>query len=264
MARYTEQIERTRAAHMAARAISDAATVRLTDSWNDFEAGIIDIDDWALEARKTVRFSYRESAKIARILSREMAELPGWEPEPYLKNSDYLRSLLLDVERNVRTFKESDQSDKAKRNLKLRVELSSVTAAERGFTDSQLKHYGELVDMGYRVSKMWLANFVNNDPCVSCRALHNIRVPFQQEFPVPTLMRTAIYRDLQGPPLHVRCKCVMVVLITRAENLLERIPTETITPSNTMTTEMVKRLPKRIFNSIVNVLKMITGRRRDA
>lgn len=259
MARYTKQIEATRAAHMASRALSDAALVSLDEAWDSYVDGDTDINVYAIEARKIVRFSYREAAAVARSLAIQQSEIPDWEPTGELVDTPYLRSLVADVDRNIAEYRESEQDEKARRRLKLKVGLSAITAAERGFTDAQLEHYGELEAMGSRVTKLWLANFLNNEPCVDCVHLNGTEVEFDEEFPVPTLKRTAVYRDLQGPPLHVRCKCVMVVLITRADNLFDRVPTVNITLPATMSTETVKRLPRRIFESIVKLLRAIAG-----
>lgn len=259
MARYTKQIEATRAAHMASRALSDAALVNLDKAWDAYTSGEITINAYAVEARKIVRFSYREAAAVARSLTMQQSEIMDWEPTGELKDTPYLKALLADVDRNLNEYRDGPQDEKDRRKFKLKVGLSAITAAERGFTDSQLVYYGELRDMGHRVSKLWLANFLNNEPCIDCVHLNGTEVDFDDEFPVPTLMRTAVYRDLQGPPLHVRCKCVMVVLVTRADNLFDRIPTSNIAIPATMSTETVKRLPRRIFDSIVKLLRAISG-----
>lgn len=259
MAKYDKQIRDTQAAHMASRALADAAKVKIADLWSRVTSGKITVDQFAVDAKQLVRFSYKESWAVARLLVIDQADMGGWDPSKAVGDTDYLKDLLLDVDRNVAEFKASDHSEKAARRLTFRIELSAITAAERGFTDSQLAYYGDLRDMGFRVTKLWLANFVNNEPCVDCITLSGTSVPFDQEFPIPTLMRTAVYRDLQGPPLHVRCKCVMVVLITRADNILDRFPSKKMTIPTTMSTDTVKSLPARIFDSILKVLRLITG-----
>lgn len=259
MTKYSKQVEATRAAHMASRALADAAVVRLGRAWSDYESGKMTLTKFRAEAHRVVKYSYREASSVARTLTKDQSGITDWVPSARVRDSDYLTSLLADVDKNVEAFKQSDQGDKAAKRLKFRIELSAITAAQRGFTDAQLAHYGELQALGHRVTKLWTANFVNNEPCVDCISLHGTVVPFGQEFPVPTLMRTAVYKDLQGPPLHVRCKCVMVVLITSADNLFDKIPTSRVAIPATMSTESVKSLPRRIFDSIVKVLRTITG-----
>jgi hypothetical protein len=264
MATYTEQIKATQAAHMASRAISDATLISLRDIWDEYASGKLTDAKYLAAAKRIVRSAYRDSARVARNLTKSQAEIPEWTPMNSLVSSEYLTSLIDDVERNHKEYLDSDRSDKSARRMRLKFELSAITAAERGFTDSQLMHYGELRDFGFRVRKLWLANFINNEPCADCINLNGTVVDFDSEFPIPTLMKTSVYRDLQGPPLHVRCKCVMVVIITRAENLTERIPTKTNVSPTTMSTKTVKSLPKRIFDSIVNVLRTVSRRiRRD-
>lgn len=263
MTKYSKQIEATRAAHMASRALADAAIVRLDKAWDSYVSGDLTIDQLRSEAHKIVKFSYNEAASVGKALTQRQSGIVDWNPIGDLKDSAYLESLLLDVDRNIEDFKNSDRDEKAGKRLKFRVGLSAITASQRGFTDAQLVHYGELQAMGHRVTKLWTANFVNNEPCVDCISLHGTVVPFDTEFPVPTLMRTAVYRDLQGPPLHVRCKCVMVVLITSADNIFDKIPTNRVDIPTTMSTDSVKSLPRRIFDSIVKVLRTITGGSND-
>lgn len=259
MPRYKDQIEATKAAHMAARALSDAALVKLEGLSDELAANDVTIEEFTTQARKIVRHSYRESAAVARSLTVQQAQRPDWKPVGSVATSAYLQSLISDVERNVAEFKAGPMDDKARRKLKLRVGLSATTAAQRGFTDSQLEHYSELQTLGYKVTKLWLANFLNNDPCANCITLNGTEVPFGEEFPVPTLIQSSIYRDLQGPPLHVHCKCVMVVLITRTENLLDSVNTQRISLPTTMSTALVKSLPRRVFDAIIRALRAIFG-----
>jgi hypothetical protein len=259
MTTYKDQIEATKAAHMAARALSDAAYVKLESLAQDLSSGRITIDKYAAESRKIVRFSYRESATVARSLTKQQSGLSDWRPEGSVSTSDYLSSLIDDVNKNIAEYKAGEQDEKALRRLKLRVRLSATTAAQRGFTDAQLENYGELQEKGFKVSKLWLANFLNNDPCENCKKLHGTEVEFGKEFPVPTLMKVSVYRDLQGPPLHVHCKCMMVVLISRPENRFDVINTNRIKVPTTMSTETVKRLPRRVFDAIIRALRAIVG-----
>ena len=263
MAKYLEQIETTKAANMASRAISDASILKLDEAWDRMDAGEIDITQFHTEVRGIVRFAYRESAQIGKKLTQTLSGIDGWNPSETIRDTEYLKSLLTDVKRNVDAFKKSGKTDADRRKLKLRLGLSAITASTRGLTDAQISHYSELKDMGYKLQKMWLANFANNEPCADCVALHGTRVPFENEFPIPTLMRTAVYRDLQGPPLHVRCKCTMVILITTLENLLDVIPRESADSIVTMSTKTVKKLPQKVFDAVIKVLRMITGRRAN-
>lgn len=263
MATYAYQVETTRGAHMASRALADAAIVDLQDFAERMSKGKMTLAEYRNEARRLVRKSYRGSASVARNLTQQLSELPGWEPQEALKHTDYLDSLLKDVDRNIETFKNSTQTNKDLRALSLRVQLSAITAAERGFTDAQLAHYAELEVFGYRVSKLWLANFLNNEPCVDCVLLHGTQVDFNQEFPIPTLMRSSVYRDLQGPPLHVRCKCMMVVLISSAENILDSITVDAPQAPTPMSVKVIQRMSKKIFDDIIKVIRLITRRKQS-
>jgi len=263
LAKYLDQIEATRAANMASRSLADASLLKLDDAWELLDNGKLTIPEFHTEVRRIVRFAYRESALVGKALTQNLSGIDGWNPVTDIRDTDYLKSLLVDVKRNIESFKNSNQEDKDRRKLKLRLGLSALTAASRGLTDAQLAYYAELKDMGYKLQKLWLANFVNNEPCVDCVTLHNVRVKFEDEFPVPTLRKTAIYRDLQGPPLHVRCKCTMVVLITTLENLFDSLPKEVVNSTTTMSTQSVKKLPQKVFDSVIKVLRMITRRKTN-
>lgn len=263
MAKYSEQIEATKAANMAARALADAAIIKLDEAWELLDKGEISISQFHTEVRRIVRFSYRESAQVGKSLTKQLSGIDGWNPSAEIRDTEYLKALLTDVKRNIEAFKNSNQEDKDRRKLKLRLGLSAITASTRGLTDAQLVHYEELSKMGFRLKKLWVANFANNEPCVDCINLHGTTVDFGQEFPIPTLMRTAVYRDLQGPPLHVRCKCTMVILITSLENMFESIPKDTVNSTKTMSTKSVKKLPQKVFDAVIKVLRLITGRKTD-
>lgn len=263
MATYSAQIEMTKAAHMASRAISDASELKIQNLVDDLHTGSISIGTYRRTVKAIVRKAYKDAGRTAKELTKQSSDMPSWEPELEVGDSEYLKSLLADVDRNVTIYENSERTGKDLRNLNLRVQLSAITGAERGFTDSQLNHYGELQDMGYQVRKIWLANFVNNEPCIDCVHLHGTQVDFNQEFPIPTLMKTAVYRDLQGPPLHVRCKCVMAVIITTLENMFEKLEVDSPEAPTTMNTQTVKRLPLKIFNAIIKVLRTITGMKKD-
>lgn len=147
----------------------------------------------------------------------------------------------------------------------MRVQHSAGVAAQRGYTDAMIASYTELEDFGYRLRKIWLANFTNNTPCAYCTALHGTEVGLHEEFPSGD-NRLKIYGDLKGPPRHPRCRCYLAILTVTLDNALEPLDIEKPRlPATTMTTDEVKRMPNKIFQAVVKtlqrILRAVRGRR---
>lgn len=254
MTTFKEQLETAKAAHLGVSALEDVARERIQALVFEWEAGLISNASIRHALEGLVRQSYRASATMAAAQAKNNAGLDNWNPKK-LQHSTYLHALLADVRRNLRDYKASDKSDVAKRRLVSRIQHSAGVAAQRGYTDSIISSYSELEDMGYDLSKVWLANFINNVPCPHCTKLHGTVVGLHDTFPVPT-KSSAVYIDLQGPPRHPRCRCYIAVLIHALDNVNEEInidnPNDTL---NVMDTNQIKKLSLGTFTSMVLVLK---------
>jgi hypothetical protein len=255
---FSQQMEDSRVAHTAVTAIDEAARLQISAAYSQWEAG--DLTDqsvrWRLEA--IVRQAYRASAQVgAEAARRAASDIPGWKAVPVF-NNEYLQDLLKDVRRNLREYKKSERTEADRRRAVLYTQHSAGVGAQRGYTDSLIESYANVEALGYEVIKIWLANFVNNEPCVHCRSLHGTKVGLRDVFKVPT-KTLKIYRDLQGPPRHPRCHCYLCILVVNLENAFEEIePLKPPTPPvTTMTTDEVKKIPKAVFSKLTTVLKKI-------
>ena len=104
----------------------------------------------------------------------------------------------------------------------------------------------ELDDFGFRLRKLWVANFVNNTPCEFCQALHGTEVGLDEDFPTD-LNKLKIYGDLKGPPRHPRCRCRLLILHVRFDNFFDSLDLDDPQPSDndTITTEEIHHVPSR-------------------
>lgn len=256
MPSFGEQIKLASAARLAASALEDLSRNQIVQAFEDWESGVLDAQTVRYRLENVIRSAYRTSAGVAYEASQRNAELPGWEPAVTF-NNDYLQELLKDVRRNLREYKKSDQDEKARRRAVLRVQHSAGIASQRGYTDQTIAAYTELEDFGFQLRKIWLANFVDNVPCVTCRKLHGEEVGLHEAFPVEA-GEPGVYKDLLGPPRHPQCKCKLVTLIVTLENAFETLNVDKPSdPPQTMTTDQVKKIPNGIFKAVTSVLRAI-------
>jgi len=137
----------------------------------------------------------------------------------YEEQGGYLQHEL--ESKNVRKAKASRIASLLKDSLTLsaqragiRVAYGSQVAAARGFTNQQIAAYARMAAQDPSTRKVWVANFLNNNPCDMCWALHGVSLPIGQSFdPYATFGRRVVrtYRDLIGPPRHPNCQCRLVV-----------------------------------------------------
>ena len=185
------------------------------------------------------------------------AGIPGWRPVGVFRTS-YLDGLLEDVRRNLRDYKASDRGAVAKRRAVSRIEHSAGVASTRGYTDAVLEASRELDDFGYRLRKLWVANFVNNVPCEFCQALHGVEVELDEDFPTDRNL-LKVYGDLKGPPRHPRCRCRLLILHVRFDNFFDSLDLDEPEPSDndTITTEEIQAMPKSLFGYFTSGLRRL-------
>lgn len=260
MANFPDQIESSRRSHLAVRALEESVRLQIEEIFVAWERGEESAQSvrWRLE--RVVRNAYRAAAAVGVGHVSAQSGIPGWRPVGVF-TTPYLQGLLADVRRNLREYKASSRDPKARRRAISRIEHSAGVAATRGYTDAVLETNRELRDFGYMVRKLWLANFVNNTPCEFCQALHGTEVGLDEDFPTDRNV-LKVYGDLKGPPRHPRCKCRLVILHVRLENLFERLDPNDPRDggsTDTMSTSEVQALPRGVFSLFTRGLRKIIG-----
>lgn len=258
MASFGEQIESSRQSHLGVRALEESVRIQINEVFDAWERGEETAQSvrWRLES--VVRNAYRSAAAVGIRHMGAESGIPGWRPVGVF-NTAYLQGLLADVRRNLRDYKASPRTAKDRRRAVSRIEHSAGVGATRGYTDSVLATGAELRDFGFMLRKLWLANFENNTPCEFCQALHGKEVALNESFPTDSNL-LKVYGDLKGPPRHPRCKCRLVILLVRLENLFERLDVNDPRPggsTNTMTTSEIQSLPKGVFGLVTRGLRKI-------
>lgn len=254
MPSYDEQLSAASKAHSAVSALEQASRTRIQSIFQSWESGDFDNQQVRHELENAVRQAYRAAGSVAGAHARRQSGLFNWTPAEVF-NSTYLDALLFDVRKNLREFKRSDRTEKDRRRALLRLQYGVAVAAQRGFTDSLLSAYDELRDFGFKVRKVWVANFVDNTPCAECTRLHGTEVDLKQAFPGSKLK---VYINLQGPPRHPNCHCHLVLLLVSLENALEKLDFSTaVALPQMMSNEDVKQLPIAAFRSVLSSLRKI-------
>lgn len=263
MASFSDQLAAAKAAHQAAAALESVARRDIATAFSEWESGELDAQTVRHRLEAIIRKAYRSAAAVAAMLASNQSGIPGWQPQGEIFRTEYLEALLKDIRKNLREYKKSDKGETAHRRAVSRMQHSAGVAAERGYTDAIIASYKELQDFGYDLRKIWLANFVGNQPCPECTRLHGQEVPLEAEFDVPTLTKTKIYHNLQGPPRHPRCKCYIVVLVVTLENVLDKLDIDHPKPApQMMDSGDVKSLPAVVFKAIVKTLQTLIRKLR--
>lgn len=265
MASFGDQLAAAKAAHSAVEALEAKARQQISTVMADWESGKLNSMSVRHRLEGVIRSAYRSSAALGATLAAKQSELPGWQPQAQVFSSQYLDALLKDVRANLTAYKNSEKSEADRRRAVLRMAHSAGVGAERGYTDALVASYKELADFGYELRKVWVANFVDNQPCPECVRLHGMEVGLEEEFPTPTLTKTKIYHNLIGPPRHPHCQCYLAILVVSLENAFEKLELDTPPhPAPTMMSSSdVKKMPAAIFSAIVKTLrKLLTTLRR--
>lgn len=260
MTSYGDQIAAARTAHQAASSIEAQARNNIQAAFDAWDRGEYDAQTIRHRLEAVIRQAYRASATLAAQFTARQSGLPQWKPSGTVFTSDYLSSLIKDVQRNLREFKSSPRDDPDYRRHILRLQHAAGVAAQRGYTDALIESYSELEDLGYVLQKVWLANFINNTPCETCTALHGTSIGLREEFKVQASDTAKVYLNLQGPPRHPRCRCYLCILVTDLTNVGEELDVDhpsTSHPSPSMSTDDVKKLPKKVFLALLASFKAI-------
>jgi hypothetical protein len=246
MASFRKQMKVHDASRYAISAIESSsrrAIARLFSEWDngDLTAGSV---RYRLEA--VIRSAYRSSAGVARGVAIQASGIPGWEPTEEVFNTEYLLSLLGDVRKSLREYKDGSLS---RDQAISRMEHSAGVASQRGYTDQLIAAYSELEDFGMKFRKYWVANLKDNTPCPACLRLHGTYVKLNQPFRTES-GEPGVYRDLQGPPRHPRCQCKIYIFSVSLENAFHSPDFESPqTAPQMLNTSEVKKMSDTIFSA---------------
>jgi hypothetical protein len=257
-----EQLAAARAAHNTATSIEIITRESAVDVLMDWEDSKINNRAIRHRLESIVRGAYRSSATVAMQHVAGQSGLPKWKPRDDTFSTDYLQSLVADVRSNLREYNASAKDAVAARRLELRLELTAVVAAQRGYTDALIASYDQLVEKGFEVEKTWLNSLVRNVPCRFCKALHGVTIPLHDEFPIQTT-GPKVYVNLQGPPRHPRCQCYLCCIVRTLDNAFDEIDIED--PKNaplSVESEDVQRMPETTFQAVIASLRAVVETQR--
>lgn len=165
-------------------------------------------------ARIILKASSTVSSKLAFNHASKEFKLLGIEPLPSKMpkvDFSYNDKLLGDLKKSLQ---DKDLTNDVKA---YRASLAALAAANRSYTDMQLAMY-HLIPDNYEIQKVWVANFnAGSQPCIGCTKLHNTSIPIDQEFKVPNGYKA--YSDLQGPGLHIGCRCRLSVRVVKKDKV---------------------------------------------
>ena len=145
-----------------------------------------------------------------------------------------------------------------------RSSASATVAVQRGMTEAHLYAYRD-ISKGNRLTKVWIANFSDpsKPPCPTCTALHGTEVPFAQSFSSSQTFSSSkppgVYKDLQGPPRHPNCRCVIIVLVGEVDFSKVNSPaglrafaieqSKRVVSSKGISSQQIRDMPKNKFDS---------------
>lgn len=160
-----------------------------------------------------------------------------------------------------------------------RSSASATVAVQRGITEAHLFSYSE-ISKSKAVRKVWVANFSNpaKPPCPTCAALHGTEISLSQSFSASQTFSSskppAVYKDLQGPPRHPNCRCVVSILVGEVDFSKETSPaglrafatkeSKKVPSSKGISSQQIRDMPKNKFDSfkskLVSTVKSIFRR----
>lgn len=265
MASFAAQVQQARASARAAFSVEAANRQLVSDLFDKWDRGQITTRQMRFRLEAVVRSAYRASGELGRDLARRQSGIPGWRPADVTRQTDYLSSLQADaraalteyIKTRARKTLSPEQQAKARARAVMRTQHSAGVATTRGYTDALIAAFSELEEKGVQVRKVWTANFVNNDPCPRCRALHSQKTTIHGTF--RDIDGKGIYRDLKGPPRHPRCKCFLIIVVVTLDNAGEILDVDSPSDSTSMTANDVRDLPTPVYHSVLKALGLVAA-----
>lgn len=257
MATFSEVRESAKRAHGVTDAVTKSASVHVEALFEQYRDRRLTLSQLRSDAIKEVEAAYLATSSIA---ASHIQELTGVSVIPKV-DSRFVEKVTDDVKRNFADFKATRKEDSALRKLLFRTKLSVEAAAQRGHSEAQIQAIKQASEEGIKLKKIWLANFVNNEPCPTCVRLHGTELDIDEEFP-HSAQEPKVYENLNCPPRHPNCHCYLMVFVASERLEGDSIEDVDVTVEQTMTSEEVRQLPKGIFASIIAVFSSIVSRFR--
>lgn len=261
MTSFSEVLGLAKTANDALNAVEDAADAHLQSAFVKFQNGYITLAELRLDMLNSTQAGYITAGTIANNHMTKIADdasLPAIDT-PLVKTSPALASVLDDISRNMGVFEYSERDATALRRLRFRTSLSVQHAVRRGFTENQLATGKALSDAGASVHKMWLANFLNNSPCPTCRALHGTELDLSDEFDHGDAKAPKTYLDLLGPPRHPHCHCYLLVYVVTLDTVSQAPAAPILEEQKYMHSHDIRKLPRSVYIAALTTLRLIAG-----
>lgn len=266
MTSFSDVLDLAQIATEALNALEDTSRSRVDSIFGKYENGFMSLDELRAELLKQARAGFVTAGSVANEHVKQLAADAGIRDVDVsvLRDTPVLHRILLDIQRNTQTYADSEREDKDFRRLKFRVWLSVQTALRRGFTENQIAFGNALRAKGAALKKVWLANFVNNTPCLTCRALHGSEVSLNAEFDHGGEHSPKTFLGLQGPPRHPNCHCYMLVFVVTLESAVVVPEAPVVGEEQFMSAKDVRRLPRAVYTAVVTTMRLIAGRLKGA
>lgn len=253
MTSYENQLSLALGYHNSVDALQNVALNELQGELNRYLSGEIDIGQLKERLKATLTGVFQASSELGdQHVSRQLGVV-GWRRFSKAEKSAYLFKLKEDVRRNLNEFVKADSNER--RKIAMHLGMSFSNAAQKGYNESIQEGSLELETSGFEVVKVWKANFIDNDPCDECRKLHGTQIKIDQEFEIPNSMK---YADSYTPPLHPRCKCKIIFIVSDLSNPNKfELDAPDSTEKDSLTTQEVKEMKPSFFDKIVQGFRKV-------
>lgn len=261
MTSFSEVLSLAKTANDALNAVEDAADAHLQSSFVKFQNGYMTLAELRLDMVNHARAGYVSAGTIANNHMMKISmdsSLPAIDT-PLMKTSFALSSVIDDISRNIGAFEFSERDATALRRMRFRTALSVQHAVRRGFTENQLASGKALSDAGASINKMWLANFFNNSPCPTCRALHGTELALDEEFDHGNAKSPKTYLGLHGPPRHPNCHCYLLVYVVTLDTVSQAPAAPILEEQKYMHSHDIRKLPRSVYVAALTTLRLIAG-----
>lgn len=263
---FSEVLDLAQSTAEALDALDDTSDARVLSFFARLENGLMTVAELRSELLKQARAGFVTAGSLAYESVKVVADRESLPPLtlPPLRDAPVLQHVLLDLQKNVTAYAESERTEKDFRRLRFRARLGVQTALRRGFAENQIAASRELQAHGASLRKIWLANFKNNAPCSTCMELHGTEVSLAEDFPHGDAHSPSVFLGLQGPPRHPNCRCYMLVYVTTLESTIKSPDTVPGVSDQYMNSRDVRKLPRSVYTAVVTTMRIIAGKLKGA